>query len=79
MTGPDPKKLAEWRRRAAAKEAIVPSYFEVFPERVIIVCGGCREEFRRNLVPNVQEPTFVCPNEKCRARNWIPIRYQLTL
>ncbi|RMG42869.1 MAG: hypothetical protein D6719_05155 [Candidatus Dadabacteria bacterium] len=74
---PTPQKLAEWQARAAAKNAIVPEYFEVFPNRVIIECGRCGREFRRNLVPNIDEPVFVCPDKSCKARNWLPVRYDL--
>lgn len=69
-------KTIEWRARAAKKNGIVPEYFEVFPTKVIIVCGQCWTEFSRNLIPNCDEPVFVCPNQKCRARNWIPLRYE---
>ncbi|MCB0353104.1 MAG: hypothetical protein KDD64_06245 [Bdellovibrionales bacterium] len=79
MTNPSPQKLAEWRERAAKKNAIVPSYFEVFPTKVHITCGACQHSFRRSLIPNLDEPVFVCPEESCRARNWVPVRYQLNL
>ena len=63
--------------RAARKDAIVPEYFEVFPNKVIIVCGNCHATFHRSLIPNLDEPTFVCPEEDCRARNWVPVKYDL--
>ena len=72
MNEPNPEKKAEWVRRAALKQAIVPDYFEVFPTRVIIVCGRCRTRFVRNLVPHQNEPTFVCPEASCRSKNWVP-------
>ena len=74
---PSPEKKVEWQRRAAQKDAIVPDYFEVFPTRVIIVCGSCRRRFVRNLVPSVNEPTFVCPESSCGKRNWVPVRFEL--
>ena len=77
MKKPSPKKMAEWQERAAKKEAIVPYYFEVFPTKVQIVCGCCYYAFQRSLIPNLNEPTFVCPNEGCRSRNWVPITYNL--
>ena len=76
MKQPSPQKMAEWRARAAKKDAIVPHYFEVFATKVIMQCGKCRQEFRRPLIPNLNEPTFVCPNASCKARNWIPLRYE---
>jgi len=75
MNEPTPEKRAEWAVRAARKNAIVPGYFEVFPTRVIIVCGGCGARFVRNLVPNVNEPVFVCPENNCRSRNWVPVTF----
>lgn len=73
---PSDEKKVEWQKRAAAKDAIVPVYFEVFPDKVIIDCGQCEGRFLRNLVPNVNDPTFICPVETCKARNWVPIRYK---
>jgi hypothetical protein len=77
MSQPDPKTRARWELQAAAKDAIVPEYFEVFPDHVIIVCGCCGKKFQRNLIPNVNEPTFVCPEEACAKKNWVPVRFKL--
>ena len=77
MSRPTPEKLAEWRERAARKQAIVPRYFEVFPTHVVLECGECGAAFQRNLVLNLEEPYFVCPNQSCRARNWVPVYYDL--
>ncbi len=76
MTGnePTPEKRAEWAIRAQKKGGIVPDYFEVFPDRVKLVCGKCQHPYIRNLVPKVDEPTFACP--KCTAKNWIPLIYK---
>ncbi len=71
------ERRAVWRRKAAKKNAIVPAYFEVTPRAALIVCGKCGKRFRRNLVPHVDEPTFVCPDPGCRARNWLPVTYDL--
>ena len=70
-----PQKRARWERQAAQKGAIVPEYFEVFPTKVNITCGKCRKQFVRNLIPKLNEPTFVCPD--CNVKNWIPLRYRL--
>ena len=78
-SGPSGAKLREWQLKAAEKDAVVPAFFEVFPQRVFIRCGKCGAEFRRNLVPNVNEPVFACPNEECLARNWVPLRYRRRL
>ncbi|MCI5064217.1 hypothetical protein MRY87_00675 [bacterium] len=79
MKQPTPEKRREWEHRAAQKNAIVPYYFEVFPQKVIILCGECHVKYQRPLIPNLDEPTFVCPNTECRARNWIPVRYNVKL
>ena len=57
------------------KGALVPDFFEVFPNRVVIRCGKCRKEFVRNLVHGVEEPVFVCPEAHCKTRNWVPVYY----
>lgn len=77
MSEPSEAKKAEWRARAAQKEAIVPHYFEVFPNKVIIECGQCKYRYTRPLIPNLNEPTFVCPKSACKARNWVPVRFDL--
>ncbi|MGI6523739.1 MAG: hypothetical protein ACOX2O_00360 [Bdellovibrionota bacterium] len=76
MTEPSPQKKEEWRLRAAQKNAIVPKYFEVFPTKVIIECGACGKRFVRNLIPNLDEPVFVCPESACAKRNWVPVRFE---
>jgi len=73
------QKRKEWRIKAAEKQAVVPKYFEISPYQAYIVCGKCSTTFNRNLIPNVNEPTFVCPSKKCQAKNWLPITYQLNL
>jgi len=70
------KKKLIWRQRAASRGAVVPRYFEVSVRNVNIVCGRCGFPFSRNLIPNVNEPTFVCPAQQCRCRNWIPVTYK---
>lgn len=75
MSEPTPEKKAEWKARAAEKGAIVPHFFEVFPSRVELVCGKCKKEFKRPLLMNLDDPTFVCP--QCKVKNWVPIKYDL--
>ncbi|MGI6681203.1 MAG: hypothetical protein ACOX3T_06970 [Bdellovibrionota bacterium] len=69
------EKKKQWQECASKKSAIVPMYFEVFPYKVDIVCGNCEHFFSRTLIPNLDEPTFVCPN--CNIKNWVPVRYDL--
>lgn len=66
---------ARWQLLSARKGALVPDFFEVFPNRVVIRCGKCRKEFVRNLVHGVEEPVFVCPEAHCKTRNWVPVYY----
>jgi len=75
MNNPSPQKKKEWQERAALKGAIVPEYFEVFSDKVELQCGGCKHQYRRVLILGRNDPTFVCPN--CRAKNWVPIRFDL--
>jgi hypothetical protein len=77
MFGPTPEKRREWKRRAALKNAIVPAYFEVSPVNVFMFCGKCENPFKRNLITNQNEPTYICPNRRCKARNWVPVQFQL--
>lgn len=77
MKKPSPEKMREWQARAKKKNAIVPFFFEVFPNKVLIICGDCQREFQRTLIPRLDEPTFICPEETCRARNWVPVRFDL--
>ncbi|RME60376.1 MAG: hypothetical protein D6780_03495 [Candidatus Dadabacteria bacterium] len=72
----NPNKRREWEERARRKNSIVPSYFEISPEKAIIVCGNCGKKFSRNLVFGVNEPVFVCPTKGCNARNWLPVTYK---
>lgn len=72
---PSAEKKAEWAQRAAIKGGIVPKFFEVFPDRVKLECGSCAHSYQRPLVPNIDEPIFVCPN--CQGRNWVPIMFKL--
>jgi hypothetical protein len=77
MSDPSPEKLAEWRAKASKKQAIVPAYFVVYPTKVELTCGRCKTEFVRNLIPNRDEPVFICPNESCKSRNWVPVVFDL--
>jgi len=77
MSGVPEHKRKEWQARAARKNAIVPYYFEVFVTKVIIQCGACGTEYRRTLIRDLNEPVFVCPNERCRSRNWVPVKFDL--
>jgi len=72
---PPPDKKAEWAKKAALKDAVVPNYFEVFTTRVEILCGQCQHSFKRTLMLNVNEPIFVCP--KCSTKNWIPVTFDI--
>ena len=74
---PSPEKKAEWAARAARKNAIVPEYFEVSPHWVYLRCGVCGKAFKRTLLKGLDEPVFVCPEDACRSRNWVPVKFDL--
>jgi hypothetical protein len=75
MKRPPPEKLAEWQILAKQKDAVVPHFFEVFPNRVKLNCGRCKTTFIRNLIYGRSEPTFTCPNDSCGVKNWVPVRF----
>lgn len=75
MSSPSPGKMAEWQILAKQKNAVVPEFFEVFPNRVKLNCGKCKCSFIRNLIYGRDEPTFTCPNENCGTKNWVPVRF----
>ncbi|MCB0317488.1 MAG: hypothetical protein KDD56_01940 [Bdellovibrionales bacterium] len=77
VTKPSKEKLVEWQAKAAKKNAIIPEYFEVFPSKVHIICGTCKNSFKRTLILNRDEPVYVCPNSNCKARNWVPVYFDL--
>lgn len=70
-------KKREWTLKAQKKNAIVPAYFEVFVDKVIIDCGHCHTRFQRGLIFGLNEPVFVCPENSCHARNWVPVTFEL--
>ncbi len=74
---PSPETKARWKTQAALKGAIVPHYFEVFPHKVLLECGACKHAFSRPLIPHLNEPTFVCPQKHCKAKNWVPVYFDL--
>jgi hypothetical protein len=75
-TPPSSEKIAEWRLRASKKNAIVPEYFEVYTNKVDLVCGKCKHSYTRPLVFGIDEPVFVCPNYNCNTRNWVPVTFK---
>ena len=76
MTQPSPEKRAEWRARAAKKNAIVPRNFEVSQRGATLECGKCGHSYHRRLRFGINEPVLVCPQDNCKARNWLPVRYE---
>ncbi|MDZ4786405.1 MAG: hypothetical protein SGJ02_10055 [bacterium] len=72
---PSAAKRVEWAKRAADKGAIVPQFFEVFTNKVELICGKCRKEFRRSLILNVNDPTYACP--ECGVKNFVPVKFDL--
>ena len=77
MAESEAERRARWKAQAAAKGAIVPDVFEVYADRAVIVCGNCKHKFLRPLIPRLDDPTFVCPEKSCRAKNWLPVKFDL--
>ena len=73
MRTPDPDELIEWQNNAAKRRAILPAQMGVRGRNVTIVCGSCNTSYERKLLPNRNDPVFVCPT--CRARNYVPIQW----
>ena len=70
---PDPEEIAEWQETAARRNAILPSRISVKGRQVDIICGHCESYFARKLLPNRNDPVYVCPD--CGARNYLPIKW----
>jgi len=73
MERPDPEELAEWAATAAKRKAILPFQFRMKIPYIHIVCGHCQEDFTRKLLPQRNDPVYVCPN--CSSRNYVPIQW----
>jgi len=70
---PSPEELEEWQRTAAKRRAVLPTMLEMRGRNVLITCGSCQEVFSRALLPNRNDPVYVCPN--CQNRNYIPVEW----
>lgn len=73
MRRPDPDELREWQETAAKRKAILPLKMGVKGRNVTIICGQCSHTYERKLLPNRNDPVFVCPN--CGERNYVPIQW----
>ncbi len=74
-SNPSPEELAEWRITAQQRNAILPNRIEMRGRYVKIFCSiqECQEQFTRKLLPQRNDPVYVCP--KCRSRIYIPVEW----
>ena len=72
MRRPDADELREWQATAAKRKAVLPAKMGVKGRDVGIVCGSCNTAFERKLLPNRNDPVYVCPG--CGTRNYVPIQ-----
>lgn len=70
---PTPDEIEEWQRNASRRNAILPSNIQVRGRDVALICGRCGTDFIRKLLPNRNDPVYVCPH--CKARNYVPIEW----
>lgn len=73
MQQPDPEELEEWQITAAKRRAILPLQFSIQKQYVQIICGHCQTPFTRKMLPQRNDPVYVCP--QCTSRNYIPIQW----
>lgn len=74
-SNPTPEELAEWYHTARNRNAILPMSIHVKGRYVTIVCGieQCQESFTRKLLPNRNDPVYVCP--RCGSRVYVPVEW----
>ena len=72
---PSPEELAEWYQNAARRNAILPARIEVRGHYVNISCSlpACQHTFKRKLLPQRNDPVYVCP--QCQSRIYVPIEW----
>ena len=73
MRRPDADELREWQATAAKRKAILPAKMGVKGRNIAIMCGRCNHGYERKLLPNRNDPVYVCPN--CGTRNYVPIQW----
>jgi hypothetical protein len=74
-SNPSPEELAEWYHNAVRRNAILPMRIRIRGRYTDIVCGrpDCQHEFTRKLLPNRNDPVYVCP--VCGSRNYLPVEW----
>ncbi len=73
MQKPDPEELREWQRTAMQRKAILPAQFMMKGHYVEISCGHCNNIFTRKMLPQRNDPVYVC--SRCNSRNYVPIQW----
>lgn len=70
---PSPEELQEWSQIAERRKAILPVSVHIRGKFIGIVCGACQTNFDRKLLPNRNDPVYVCPD--CNERNYVPVEW----
>jgi DNA-directed RNA polymerase subunit RPC12/RpoP len=70
---PSPEELDEWARTAAKRHAILPESIQIKGLYITVLCGHCSTQFTRKLLPNRNDPVYVCP--ACNSRNYVPVEW----
>lgn len=70
---PSPEELYEWQMNALQRKAILPIRIEIKARYCTMVCSleRCGHIFTRKLLPQRNDPVFVCPG--CGSRIYVPI------
>lgn len=72
-SNPSPEELYEWQMNAIQRKAILPMRIEIKGKYCTIICGHdeCQHSFTRKLLPQRNDPVYVCP--QCKSRVYVPI------
>jgi len=70
---PSPEELREWAIIAQRRKAILPKSITMHGRNLLVTCGQCAHQYERKLLPNRNDPVYVCPS--CRARNYVPVEW----
>ena len=72
---PSPEELYEWQITAQNRRAILPLRIEIKGRYCTMYCSfpECGEVFTRKLLPQRNDPIYVCP--KCKSRVYVPVEW----
>jgi DNA-directed RNA polymerase subunit RPC12/RpoP len=74
-SNPSPEELYEWQINAQNRRAILPIRIEIKGRYCTMLCsqGNCGQSFTRKLLPQRNDPVFVCPG--CNSRIYVPVEW----